>query len=39
MFEEAIESYDGMPQEERAILVYLVGELWRRIGIVDKASH
>lgn len=39
MFEEALESYDGVPQEERAILVYLVGELWRRIGNVDKASH
>lgn len=39
MFEEALESYDGVPKEERAILVYLVGELWRRIGDVDKASH
>jgi hypothetical protein len=39
MVEEALESYDGVPQEERAILVYLVGELWWRIGIVDKASH
>lgn len=39
MFEEALESYDGVPQEERAILVYLVGELWRRIGNVDKASY
>ena len=32
MFEEALKSYDAVPREERAILTYLVGELWRRIG-------
>lgn len=31
-FEEALKSYDGVPREERAILTYLVGELWRRVG-------
>lgn len=31
-FQEALESFDGVPREERAVLTYLVGELWRRIG-------
>jgi uncharacterized protein (DUF2225 family) len=32
MFERALESYDGVAREERAVLTYLVGELWRRVG-------
>jgi uncharacterized protein (DUF2225 family) len=31
-FDEALGAYDAVPREERAILTYLVGELWRRIG-------
>lgn len=31
-FDAALDSYDGVPREERAVLTYLVGELWRRIG-------
>src|SRR5678816_3654674 len=31
-FDEALAAYDAVPREERAILTYLVGELWRRIG-------
>jgi hypothetical protein len=38
MFEEALKAYDGVPREERAILTYLVGELWRRIGDTSKAA-
>jgi uncharacterized protein (DUF2225 family) len=38
MFEEALKAYDGVPREERAILTYLVGELWRRIGDTKKAA-
>jgi len=38
MFEEALSAYDGVPREERAILTYLVGELWRRIGDTRKAA-
>ena len=38
MFEEALKTYDGVPREERAILTYLVGELWRRIGDTKKAA-
>jgi len=38
MFEEALKAYDGVPREERAILTYLVGELWRRIGDTMKAA-
>jgi uncharacterized protein (DUF2225 family) len=37
-FEEALAAYDAVPQEERAILTYLVGELWRRIGDAGKAT-
>jgi uncharacterized protein (DUF2225 family) len=33
-FEEALESFDGVAREERAVLTYLVGELWRRVGEV-----
>lgn len=36
-FELALEKYDGVPRDERAVLTYLVGELWRRIGEIDKA--
>jgi len=37
-FEQALEQYDSVPHEERAVLVYLVGELWRRIGDVRQAN-
>lgn len=30
--EEALEAYDLVPKDERAVLVYLIGELWRRVG-------
>jgi uncharacterized protein (DUF2225 family) len=39
MFERALASYDGVEREERAVLTYLVGELWRRIGDETKARH
>jgi uncharacterized protein (DUF2225 family) len=38
-FEEALKSYDGVPRDERAILTYLVGELWRRIGDVATSTR
>src|SRR4051794_40610477 len=31
-FEESLGTFDGVGREERAVLTYLVGELWRRIG-------
>jgi uncharacterized protein len=31
-FEEALAAWDGVAREERAVLSYLVGELWRRVG-------
>lgn len=31
-FTEALAVYDGVPSDERAVLTYLVGELWRRVG-------
>ena len=37
-FEEALSSFDGVPREERAVLTYLVGELWRRVGDVQQAN-
>ncbi len=36
-FEQALGSYDGVEREERAVLTYLVGELWRRVGDVRRA--
>jgi len=38
MFEESLRAYDAVPRHERAILTYLVGELWRRIGDIKKAT-
>jgi len=37
MFERALARYDGVPGEERAVLTYLVGELWRRIGDLNQS--
>jgi hypothetical protein len=31
-FERALAAFDGVAREERAVLTYLVGELWRRVG-------
>lgn len=31
-FEGALAGWDGVAREERAVLTYLVGELWRRVG-------
>jgi len=38
-FEQALESYDGVDREERPVLTYLVGELWRRVGDVRRAAE
>lgn len=38
MFERALGSYDGVALEERAVLTYLVGELWRRVGDTKAAT-
>lgn len=37
-FEEALASFDGVACDERAVLTYLVGELWRRVGDVPQAT-
>jgi len=37
-FEEALESYDTVPREERAVHTYFVGELWRRVGDLTQAN-
>jgi len=37
-FEEALSSFDGVAREERAVLTYLVGELWRRVGDMAQAT-
>jgi len=36
-FEQALSAYDGVAREERAVLTYLVGELWRRVGDPKQA--
>lgn len=38
-FEAALASYDGVARDERAVLTYLVGELWRRIGDAHQADY
>jgi hypothetical protein len=38
-FQEALSSWDGVAREERAVLTYLVGELWRRIGDTRQACE
>ena len=38
MFERALSKYDGVNGDERAVLTYLVGELWRRIGDLRNAT-
>ncbi len=38
MFERALGSYDGVARDERAVLTYLVGELWRRTGDTKAAA-
>lgn len=38
-FADALASYDGVAPEERAVITYLVGELWRRIGDDDQADR
>src|SRR3954466_15833508 len=37
-FAEALAAYDTVPREERAILTYLIGELWRRVGDLGKST-
>jgi uncharacterized protein len=37
MLAEALASFDGVARDERAVLTYLVGELWRRIGDTKAA--
>jgi uncharacterized protein (DUF2225 family) len=38
-FERALASYDGVERDERAVLTYLVGELWRRVGDMALARE
>ena len=38
-FERALSVFDGVGGDERAVLTYLVGELWRRIGDLQKAGE
>jgi uncharacterized protein (DUF2225 family) len=38
-FERALDGYDAVAQEERAVLTYLVGELWRRVGDAKQARR
>lgn len=37
MFERALAKYDSVARDERAVLAYLVGELWRRIGDLGQS--
>jgi hypothetical protein len=37
-FADALDLFDGVPAPERAVITYLIGELWRRIGDHEKAD-
>jgi uncharacterized protein (DUF2225 family) len=37
-FEEALDTWGGVDEHHRAVLTYLVGELWRRVGDVKTAA-
>ncbi len=37
-FAEALELHGSVPEAERAVLTYLIGELWRRIGDMQQAE-
>ena len=37
MFERALATYQGVAPEERSVVTYLVGELWRRVGDAKQA--
>jgi uncharacterized protein (DUF2225 family) len=37
-FEETLDTWGGVDQDQRAVLTYLVGELWRRVGDVKTAA-
>jgi len=37
-YEEALTAYDEIASAERAVITYLVGELWRRVGDVALAA-
>ena len=36
-FQEALSIFDGVAREERGVLTYLVGEIWRRVGDLRQA--
>lgn len=37
-FAEALASFDGVEADQRAVITYLVGELWRRVGDLKQAA-
>jgi len=39
MFERALSSFDGVAREERCVITYLIGELWRRVGDASQAAR
>ena len=38
-FMDALAAFDSVPAEERAVITYLIGELWRRIGDARQADE
>jgi uncharacterized protein (DUF2225 family) len=38
-FETALEAFDVVEREERAVITYLTGEVWRRAGFVERAHE
>jgi hypothetical protein len=38
-FADALADFGAVPPEERAVITYLIGELWRRIGDDAQAAR
>jgi uncharacterized protein len=38
-FEDALSSFESVATDERAVICYLIGELWRRVGDVTTAHE
>ena len=38
-YERALDAPIGVAREDRAVITYLVGELWRRVGDVERAGE
>jgi uncharacterized protein len=38
-FEDSLAAYESVATDERAVICYLIGELWRRVGDTAQSNH